>query len=68
MTDLTIDLTDGRLTSAEDGILRRLVFFERRGATLAPPMGELKAELLARDQRMAVREPELAITRIPHYV
>jgi hypothetical protein len=67
MTDLTIDLTDGRLTPAEDGILRRLTFFERRGARLAPPMRELKAELRARDQRTSVRDPEIVLTRVPHY-
>lgn len=68
MTDRIIDLTDRRLTPAEDGVLRRLVFFERRGATLAPPMHELKDELRARDQRIDVREPEVSVTRVPHYV
>jgi hypothetical protein len=68
MADQVIDLTDRRLTRAEDGILRRLVFFERRGSTLAPPMHELKDELRARDQRIDVREPELTVTRVAHYV
>ena len=68
MTDRMIDLTDRRLTPAEDGILRRLCFFERRGARLAPPMRELKDELRARDQRIDVREPEITVLRVPHYV
>jgi hypothetical protein len=68
MADITIDLTDRRLTPAEDGILRRLFFFEKGGARLAPPMSELKDELRARDQRIDVREPEHSVTRIPHYL
>lgn len=67
MTDQVIDLTDGRLTPEEDGILRRLTFFERRGARLAPPMLMLKSELRARDQRITVRDPEVVLTRVPHY-
>ncbi|GAC1444722.1 MAG: hypothetical protein NVSMB55_22060 [Mycobacteriales bacterium] len=67
MADLTIDLTERRLTPSEDGVLRRLVCFERLGATLAPQMRQIKDELRARDQRIEVREPELACTQIPHY-
>jgi hypothetical protein len=68
MTGLTIDLTDSpRLTPEEDGLLRRLFFFERAGATLAPPLRVLKVELRARDQRHTVREPEAAVTRVPIY-
>lgn len=68
MTDMRIDLTAERLTPFEDGLLRRLFFFETAGATLAPPMWVLKAELRARDQRLTVREPEITIKRVPHYV
>ncbi|MBK5305341.1 MAG: hypothetical protein JJD92_01490 [Frankiaceae bacterium] len=65
---MTIDLTDQpRLTPSEDGVLRRLFFFEANGATLAPPLRVLKAELRARDQRSEVREPEAAVTRVPSY-
>jgi hypothetical protein len=67
MTDMTIDLTDKRLTPFEDGLLRRLFFFETAGATLAPPMRVLKAELRSRDQRGAVRDPEVLVTRVPIY-
>jgi hypothetical protein len=68
MTDRTIDLTDqARLTPYEDDLLRRLAFFETSGATLAPPLRVLKAELRARDQRRTVREPDAAITRVPIY-
>jgi hypothetical protein len=64
---MTIDLRDERLTRDEDGMLRRLFFFELAGATLAPELRVLKAELRARDQRETVREPEMAVTRVPFY-
>ena len=68
MTGMTIDLTDRpRLTADEDGLLRRLFFFEASGATFAPPMRVLKAELRARDQRSTVRDPEIVVTRVPIY-
>ncbi len=46
-----------RLTPEEDGILRRLHYFEVNGITLAIPMQTLKAELRSRDQRAEIREP-----------
>lgn len=46
-----------RLTPEEDGILRRLHYFEANGITLALPMQTLKSELRSRDQRAEVREP-----------
>jgi hypothetical protein len=52
-----------RLNAVEDGVLRRLWFFEQAGATLAPPLRELKDELRSRDQRANVRAPEAAGTR-----
>jgi hypothetical protein len=67
MADMTIHLPDERLTPDEDGMLRRLFFFELSGATLAPDLRVLKAELRARDQRETVREPEMAVTRVPFY-
>jgi hypothetical protein len=68
MTGMTIDLRDlPRLTPFEDGLLRRLFFFESAGATLAPALRVVKSELRARDQRSTVREPEEAVTRIPSY-
>jgi hypothetical protein len=67
MADVQIDLRDERLTPDEDGMLRRLFYFETAGATLAPELKILKAELRARDQRETVREPETAVTRIPNY-
>jgi hypothetical protein len=67
MPDMTIDLTDKGLTPFEDGMLRRLFFFETSGATLAPPLRVLKAELRARDQRSDVRDPEVTVLRVPHY-
>jgi hypothetical protein len=69
MADMTIDLRDTptRLSPFEDGLLRRLFFFETSGATLAPPLRVLKAELRARDQRTTVRDPEVSVTRVPIY-
>ncbi|MDX6199580.1 MAG: hypothetical protein QOJ79_2731 [Actinomycetota bacterium] len=68
MTPMTIDLTDQpRLTPYEDSLLRRLYFFETSGATLAPPLRVLKAELRARDQRSTVRDPQADLTRVPIY-
>jgi len=54
-----------RLTPEEDGILRRLHYFETTGVALALPMQMLKAELRARDQRTEIREPEFARTLLP---
>lgn len=48
------------LTPEEDGVLRRLHFFETQGISLAEPMQELKADLRARDKRSEIREPVLA--------
>jgi hypothetical protein len=68
MTGMSTARTAERLTPYEDGILRRLFFFERTGATLAPPLRVLKSELRARDQRKTVRDPEISVVRVPHYV
>lgn len=46
-----------RLDHAEDGVLRRLHWFETCGAELAPPMRRLKADLRARDLRREIRDP-----------
>jgi hypothetical protein len=64
---MTIDALAERLTPFEDGQLRRLFFFESTGAALSPAMRVLKAELRARDRRTVVRDPELTVTRVPHY-
>ena len=47
------------LTPEEDDVLRRLQFFQDSGITLALPMQALKAELIERDQRSAVRAPDV---------
>jgi hypothetical protein len=55
----TIDLRDRvGLSPEEDGVLRRLHFFEMQGITLADQMRQLKAELRARDKRIDIREPD----------
>lgn len=41
----------------EDALLRRLAQFELLGATLAPTMAILKAEIRARDRRASIRLP-----------
>lgn len=46
-----------RLSHEEDGMLRRLHFFEQFGVRLAPSMRSLKQSLLARDLRHTIREP-----------
>ena len=46
-----------RLTHDQDGMLRRLTFFEQRGIVLAPPLRRLRRQLRARDLRTEVREP-----------
>jgi hypothetical protein len=46
-----------RLTRSEDGQLRRLHFFEQRGAVLAEALREQLLFLRARDARSGVREP-----------
>jgi hypothetical protein len=66
MTGMAI--ADARLSPSEDGLLRRLFFFESTGATLAPSLQVLKSELRQRDQRRSVRAPEVTVTRVPHYV
>lgn len=65
---MQIDLTPRRLSPDEDGLLRRLSFFETSGATLALPLRVLRGDLRARDQRDVVREPEVTVTRVPHYL
>jgi hypothetical protein len=65
MTDMAT--RDARLSPFEDGLLRRLFYFESTGATLAPPLRVLKSELRGRDQRRSVRDPEIAVLRVPHY-
>ncbi len=49
--------TPTRLTPDEDGVLRRLEFFERVGARLSPTVAELKAQMRRRDARSEVRDP-----------
>lgn len=46
-----------RVTAQEDGILRRLHALEGYGATLAPELAALKAEIRSRDLRATIRPP-----------
>ncbi len=46
-----------RVTPDEDGVLRRLTWFERLGAILSPLQRARKAEIRARDLRAEIREP-----------
>ena len=50
-------MTRDRLTHDQDGMLRRLTFFERHGVALAPPLRRLCRQLRAKDLRAEVREP-----------
>ena len=54
-----------RLTPDEDAALRRLQFFRRLGAALAPDLAELADELRARDLRREIRDPEPTAVVIP---
>lgn len=49
--------TLARLTPEQDGVLRRLTFFERSGMLLSPPYWALRADLRALDRRAVVRDP-----------
>ena len=53
--DLEIDLT--QVTPDEDALLRRLDYFERSGAVLAPELGRVARAIRVRDLRRAVRAP-----------
>ena len=55
------------LSPEEDATLRRLVFFEGVGLSLAPPLRMLRTELRARDRRIVVREPEITVQRVADY-
>ena len=55
--------TTPRLTREQDGVLRRLTFFELHGLRLSPVSRGIRAALRARDRRRSVREPwEPAVT------
>jgi hypothetical protein len=60
---MQIDLT--QVTPTEDALLRRLCFFERSGATLAPELARVAAEIRLRDLRGSVREPREVVTIAP---
>ena len=52
-----------RLTHDQDGVLRRLTFFETSGARLVPALRLVRAQLRALDRRQTVREPwEVGVT------
>ena len=46
-----------RLTHEQDGVLRRLAYFERTGVRLAPGLREIRFQLRSLDHRTVVREP-----------
>ena len=47
-----------KITPEEDAILRRLHWFERFGADLAPPLKVVKASIRSRDKRAVIRDPD----------
>jgi hypothetical protein len=49
---------NGKISPDEDATLRRLHWFERFGADLAPPLKVVKASIRQRDKRADVREPD----------
>ncbi len=60
---MEIDLT--QVTPTEDALLRRLCFFERSGATLAPELARVAGEIRLRDARGSVREPREVVVVTP---
>ena len=46
-----------KLTADEDAVLRRLHWFERFGAELAPGLRVVKSGIRSRDKRSVIREP-----------
>lgn len=46
-----------KVTPEEDATLRRLHWFERFGAELAPGLRVIKAGIRARDKRSVIRDP-----------
>ena len=46
------------MTPEEDATLRRLHWFERFGADLAPSLKIVKASIRARDKRAYIRDPD----------
>lgn len=46
-----------QLTRDQDGVLRRLTFFEASGARLVPTLRLVRAQLREHDRRQSVREP-----------
>lgn len=46
------------MTPEEDAVLRRLTWFERFGAELAPSLRAVKSAIRARDKRAAIRDPQ----------
>lgn len=47
-----------KVTPEEDATLRRLHWFERFGAELAPSLRVVKASIRARDKRAYIRDPD----------
>lgn len=58
--------TSDRLTREQDGVLRRLTYFEQSGLSLSADSRRLRQELRSQDFRTSVREPwEAAVTTTP---
>jgi hypothetical protein len=47
-----------KISPEEDATLRRLHWFERFGADLAPSLKVVKASIRGRDKRAFIREPD----------
>ena len=47
-----------KLSPEEDATLRRLHWFERFGADLAPGLRVVKASIRSRDKRSVIRDPQ----------
>ncbi len=60
---MDIDLT--QVTPDEDALLRRLDYFQRSGAVLAPELDRVARAIRVRDLRRSVRAPFDFVTATP---
>ena len=51
-------MTEEKLTSEEDALLRRLHWFESLGIELSPERRALLTSIRARDKRTVIRDPD----------
>lgn len=58
-------MTEPKLTSDEDAVMRRLHWFESLGVELSPERQELLNSIRARDKRTVIRDPHDVVVEEP---